>query len=65
MNIKKKNHKKSLHHNTYTLERIRKKIVKHGYDELTEHEILFISQEIESNKIPLIEVQEWMNQKKL
>lgn len=59
-----KNKKKSLHHSTHRLARIRKKIENHGYDQLSENDLLFISNEIESKHIPLEEVQTWMNSKR-
>ena len=59
-----KNKNKSIHHSTHRLASIRKKIESHGYDQLSENDLLFISNEIESHRIPLEEVQIWMNSKR-
>lgn len=59
-----KNKNKVIHHNSHKLNSIRTKIENRGYDQLSEKDIEFLSQEIESNKITQLEVEGWMKSKK-
>lgn len=52
-----------LHHDNHKLNSIKKKIESHDYNNLSEKEILYISNEIESGKITLEEVEKWMKKK--
>ncbi len=54
----------NIHHNLHRLNIIKKKIEYHSYDKLSENDIIFISNEIESGKITLDEVNKWMNPRK-
>ncbi|MDD2870997.1 MAG: hypothetical protein PHS49_03320 [Candidatus Gracilibacteria bacterium] len=63
MNLNNRNKKKTLHHNTHRLCRIRRIIESHGYDQLSEQDILYLSSEIENNKLSIDEVDKWRNQR--
>lgn len=51
---------KKIHHDGHKLNSIKEKIINHGYDSLSENEILFISKEIESHRLSIEEVEAWM-----